>query len=91
MTGDTYYDNMILQNRYYGEEEWNLLKGLCKELYSDEELLLNLQSSLLDITAKESMVSKRRNVSSMLEKEIQKCFYQNEEDALEYKKKSQID
>ena len=37
------------------------------------------------------MVSKRRNVSSMLEKEIQKCFYQNEEDALEYKKKSQID
>lgn len=91
VTGNTYHDNMILQNRYYGEEEWNLLKGLCKDLYPEEELLLNLQSSLLDITAKESMVSKRRNVSSMLEKEIQKCFYQNEEDALEYKKKGQID
>lgn len=70
-TGKSYHDTMILQNRYYGEEEWNLLKGICKDLYPEEELMLDLQSSLLDITAKESMVSKRRNVSSTLEKEIQ--------------------
>lgn len=91
VTGKPYHDNLILQDRYYGADEWKLLDELCGELYPDEELLLNLQSVLLDITAKESMVSKRRNVSNTLEKEIRKCFYRDEEDALKYKLESQID
>lgn len=89
--GEPYSDHMIQQNRYYGLDEWVMLKSLCEERYPKEELLLNLLSSMLDITAKASMVSKRKNVSCVLEKEIQKCFYRDEEDALAYKLKTLTD
>lgn len=89
--GEAYHDNVVRQNRYYGMEEWDMLKNLCEECYPEEELLQNLLSSVLDITAKSSMVSRRKNVSGNLEKEIQKCFYRNEEDALAYKLKTLTD
>lgn len=84
VTGETYQDDLIIQNKYYGKEEWELLGELCKELYPDEELILELQSNLLDITAKQSMVNRRKNVFKQMEKEILKCMYKDEEDALKY-------
>ena len=56
VTGNVYEDDLIVQNRYYSKEEWDLLKLVCKEEFPDEELMLELQSSLLDITAKESTI-----------------------------------
>lgn len=82
VTGNVYEDDLIVQNRYYSKEEWDLLKLVCKEEFPDEELMLELQSSLLDITAKESTMSRRKNISKVLEKEILKCAYKDEPDAL---------
>lgn len=83
VTGEEYHDNLVLQNKYYGQDEWDILKDVCSEFYPGEELLLELQSSLLDMTAKESMISRRKNTIGNLEEEIKKCAYKDEEDALQ--------
>lgn len=84
VTGEAYHDSLVVQNKYYGKDEWELLNKICKKMFPEEELLLNMQSSLLDITAKESMMSRRKNILDNLETEIKKCAYKNEEDALEH-------
>lgn len=83
VTGEEYHDNLILQNRYYDKEDWDLLGEVCEKLYPEETLLRTMQSTLLDITAKESSMSRRKNIIETLEKEIQKCSYRDEPDALE--------
>lgn len=82
VTGKTFEDDLILHNKYYKKEEWMLLKEVCEKLYPDEELLLEMQSSLLDIEAKAVSMSKRHNIMSTLENKIKRASFKNEADAL---------
>lgn len=74
-------DNSILGNKYYGKEEWDLLSEVCQDLYPDHELMLELQSSLLDMEAKNSAISSTKNVVKNLEAKIKHSYYKDEDDA----------
>lgn len=84
--GCDFEDNSILGNKYYGKDEWDLLAEVCKDLYPDHELMLEMQSSLLDIEAKNSAISATKNVIKNLESEIKKTYFQDEPDAEEFMK-----
>lgn len=81
VTGKDFEDHSILGNKYYGKEEWELLAEVCKDLYPDYELLLEMQSSLLDMEAKNSAISSTKNVVKNLEAKIKHSYYKNEDDA----------
>lgn len=80
-TGKTFEDKSISRNKYYREDEWLLLKEVCADLFPDEELLLEMQSSILDIESKSSAMSQRRNIKKSIEEVIKKCYFANEADA----------
>lgn len=90
VTGKTFEDDLILHNKYYKKEEWMLLKEVCEKLYPDEELLLEMQSSLLDIEAKAVSMSKRHNIMSTLENKIKRASFKNEADALMQENKRRL-
>lgn len=79
--GKDFEDHSILGNKYYGKEEWDLLAEVCKDLYPDHELMLEMQSSLLDIEAKNSAISSTKNVVKNLEAKIKHSYYKDEDDA----------
>lgn len=79
--GKEFEDNSIVKNKYYGQFEWNLLAEVCKDLYPDYKLMLEMQSSLLDIEARNSAISSTRNVVKNLESKLKQTYYKNEEDA----------
>lgn len=81
--GKPFEDNSIVKNKYYGQNEWTLLSEVCKDLYPDHVLMLDLQSGLLDIEARNSAISSKRNVVKNLEKKIKQSYFKNEEDAEE--------
>lgn len=83
VTGRDFEDNSIIGNKYYGTEEWNLLSEVCKDIYPDYELMLELQSSLLDMEAKNSAISATKNVVKNLESKIKQAYYKDEPDAEE--------
>lgn len=83
-TGLPYHDDLIKKNKYFGKTELDLIKSVCKdETNASEELLPDLLMSLLDIEAKATVTSNRKNIIKNFEKEIKKCFYKNESDATE--------
>lgn len=79
--GKPFEDHSILSNKYYGKEEWDILSEVCKDLYPEHELMLEMQSSLLDMEAKNSAISSTKNVVKNLEAKIKHSYYKNEEDA----------
>lgn len=81
LTGKTFEDNSISKNKYYGESEWQLLKEVCSDLFPEEELLLEMQSSILDVESKASAMAQRRNVKARIEEIIKKSYFANEADA----------
>lgn len=79
--GKDFDDHIIIGNKYYGKEEWDLLAEVCKDLYPDYELMLEMQSSLLDMEAKNSAISSTKNVVKNLESKIKHSYFKDEEDA----------
>lgn len=81
--GKEFEDNSIIANKYYGKEEWDLLAEVCSDLYPDHKLMLEMQSSLLDMEAKNSAISSTKNVVKNLESLIKHTYYKDEDDAEE--------
>ena len=81
--GKEFDDSSIVKNKYYAQPEWDLLSEVCQDLYPDYELMLELQSSLLDIEARNSAISSTKNVLKNLESKIKQAYYKDEEDAEE--------
>lgn len=81
VTGKAYSDGIIKKNRYFGREEAALLQEVCNDLFPEEELLNEMQRSLLDIEAKAATISNKRSIVNNFEKEIKKAFYRDEAEA----------
>lgn len=82
VTGKPFEDGgAIKRNKYFGQEDANLLDTVCRELYPSEKLLPILQRALLDVEAKAVATSKKSSVIPVLESEIKKAFYKDEDDA----------
>lgn len=84
VTGKDFDDPEWISNETYGKKEWDILEGVCRDLYPDEEMLFKMSYSLLDTEIKTYGLSQRKGITESLEKEIKKSFYKNEEDALQY-------
>lgn len=87
VTGKEFLDSGISKNKYFGAKEWTLLSNVCKELFPEEQLLLEMQSSLLDIESKASLLSTRKGINRTLENIIRRSFYSNEDDAISFVKR----
>ena len=82
-TGKPYDDGSIKKNKYFGAAENDILKQVCADMYSEEELMPQMLKALLDVEAKAAAISSKKNVINNIEKEIKKAFYKNESDAEE--------
>lgn len=79
--GKKFEDNSIVKNKYYGKSEWDILAEVCKDFYPEHDLLLEMQSGLLDIEARNSAISSTKNIIKNLEDKIRQAYFKNEEDA----------
>lgn len=79
--GIPYDDGTVSKNQYFGQKELGILKQVCTEKFPEEELLAELLMSVLDLEVKSETLSNKRNILNNMEKQIKKCFYQNETDA----------
>jgi DNA sulfur modification protein DndC len=68
----------------FGSNEWSLLSDVCNDLFPDEELLLEMTASIVDIERKSSDSKKRRGVLGNIESQIKRSFFRDEDDALQY-------
>lgn len=68
----------------YRKREWDLLENVCEENEEAEALDFELAYRLIDVESRFSGLQKRKGIYSSLGKEIEKCFYSSEEDALAY-------
>ena len=76
---DTFFDGSAFR-----KNEWNLLADVCAEELPDEQLAMSMMSSLIDIERKSSDMKRRKGILKDLEAQIVKCFYSDEEDALNF-------
>ena len=90
VTGKQFEDSSIVRNKYYGKSEWDLLADVCADLYPDHKLMLELESSLLDIEARNSAISSSRNVIKNLEAKIKQSYFKDEDDAKEMMRQRRI-
>ena len=79
--GTEFPDPTWINNTGMSEVEWELLAQTCQEVAPDEELMLELVSSLLCIESVSSSTNMRGKIYEKLEAQIKRCFYKNEEDA----------
>jgi DNA sulfur modification protein DndC len=85
VTGEKYkYEDDFFAGAF-GSEEWDLLKETCEDMYKDEKLLFQLQSSILDIERRSPMISLRKGVLASLEEQIRHSYYTDEDHAMDIK------
>lgn len=80
-TGKPYKDETIVRNRYFGADEAEIIDEVCTDLCPEEKLAPQMIRALLDVEAKATAVSNKRNVVKKFEKEIKRSFYKDEDDA----------
>jgi DNA sulfur modification protein DndC len=82
-TGKSYPDTFF-DGSAFRQNEWSLLADVCADELPDEQLSMNMMSSLIDIERKSSDMKRRKGILKDLESQIIKCFYSTEEDALAF-------
>lgn len=68
----------------FRQEEWDVLKKVCEELYPDEELMFEQLYSLIDIENQASSLNQRKGIIDHIENCLKHTFYRNEADATQY-------
>jgi DNA sulfur modification protein DndC len=84
VTGQKFITTSNQSATSFERHEWELLSDVCHDLFPDEQLLLQMTSSIIDIERKSSDLKKRRGVSTAIETQIKRSFFKNESDALSY-------
>lgn len=77
VTGQVFETDNTVPRSPFGEDEWTMLKEIC----GDNELLFELQTSLLDIEQRTIMLDLRRGILDELESQIRRCYYSGEAEA----------
>lgn len=68
----------------FAEDEWDILKAVCADLFENEELAFEMMYSLVDIENRASGLGDRKGILDDIQMIIGRTFYRNEEDATEY-------
>lgn len=86
--GKEFDDPTWIAPEAFREEEWQILaevcRDVCKNTEQDQEILVTLMSSIIDVENRASTANKRKGIANELRNIIQHHFYLNEEDALKY-------
>lgn len=82
--GKELYDPNWIGSESFGKEEWDILLDTCQELYSEELLMPELMSSLIDVETTAKGMAERKGILEKLDNCVRKAFYKNEEDATEF-------
>lgn len=69
----------------FGAEEWEILQELVGD-GKDKYIHMDLLSSLLNVELNASRFGARKSIVQELENHIKRCFYENEQDAIDFKK-----
>lgn len=84
VTGNEFSDPTWLRSETFGQEEWNVLKQVCMDLYPEEVLSFEMMYSLIDTENRANNMSQRKGLQDALEKCIRTTFYKDENDATDY-------
>ena len=82
--GVPFDDPTWIREENFGSDEWDVLKQVCQDMYGDEELCFEMMYRLIDVENRASGINDRKGINDRLDAEIQKTFYKNEADALQY-------
>jgi len=82
--GKKYENHHARNGSAFGLDEWMLLQDVCAEICEGEELIHNLVASIIDIEVNSSNMKNRKEILSEIKKNIQKNYYRDEDDALEF-------
>ena len=82
--GKSFDDPEWIRSDSFGLDEWNLLKGICKEMYADEELTFEMMYNLIDIENNALGLSQRKHIAKDIDAAIGRNFYKDEDDATHY-------
>lgn len=83
-TGRDFIPSTDYSEALFGKNEWELLADVCHDLYPDEELILQVAASIIDIERKSTDRKNRRGVVSSIENQIKKGYFKNEIDACNF-------
>jgi DNA sulfur modification protein DndC len=78
--GETFKYKEDFFGSIFGPMEWEILQEIC----GNDPIYLELQSSLLDTEQHAVAFALRRGILDELEALIRRCYYHNEEDAIEF-------
>lgn len=84
VTGKKFDDPEWIDSEVFGEDEWKILKQVCKEINPDEELNFEMMYSLIDVENRANSMNQRKGILDSLKACITHTFYKNEGDALQY-------
>ena len=65
-------------------EEWEILKKVCNEMYSEEELVFEMMYSMIDLENKAMGVTQRKDILDGIKDTICRTFYKDEDDATQF-------
>ena len=84
IVGKTFEDPTWIHYENFENEEWQILKRVCDEMYPDEELAFEMMYTLIDVENKASSVNQRKNILDDINTTMTKTFFKDEEDATQY-------
>lgn len=84
VTGRPFDDPEWIHDDNFSQEEWEILEKVCREMYSEEELVFEMMYTLIDLENKAVGVNQRKDILDDIKSAISKTFYKDEEDATQF-------
>jgi len=84
VTGSDFVNASTQTETVFGKTEWELLADVCRDLYPEEQLLLQMTASIVDIERKSTDRKNRRGVVSNIENQVKRAYFKNETDACNF-------
>ena len=82
--GRVFEDPEWIHDENFNLEEWEILKKVCNEMYSEEELVFEMMYSMIDLENKAIGVTQRKDILNGIKDTICKTFYKDEVDATRF-------
>ena len=82
--GRKFDDPEWIHDENFGQEEWEILKSVCQQMYPDEELSFEMMYTLIDLEIKAAGINQRKEILESINSTIEKTFYRNEDDATQF-------
>ncbi len=82
--GTVFDDPEWIGNETFGLEEWNILKSVCEDILSEEELSFEMMYSLIDTENRANSLNQRKGILDSIESCISRTYYRDENDATAY-------